>query len=105
MILIMTEKNRLKAPTKVSILFHKTRQKNQRKLIYLIGIEEKSILKIQNHLKKLEERGKFCRSNSYVALQIHPCCPTHFAMASIGISDKINEIIKMFGTTEIRTPT
>ena len=36
-----------------------------------------------------------------------PCCPTHCAMGTIGMVSltKISQIIKIFGTTETRTPT
>ena len=79
------EKN--KVPTKVSFLIHKAPNKNQRKFFVLVGVEDGTILEIQDANK---ETGKNRR-----LLQLDPIprtfelgCPTHCARRTIGTSDK-----------------
>ena len=67
----------------------------------LVAVEKKQSRKIQNRNDEIKYISEFeILTHTYAS---EPCCPT--PMGTIGISDKVDEIIKIYGSRGILTRT
>ena len=91
-----------KVPIKVRFLIHIAPAKNRRKIFILMGVEKKQSKKIQNCINEAKNVGKCWDSNPYLARQNPVVLPT-LPREPLEFLTNVNEIIKLYGPTEIRT--
>ena len=90
-----------KLPAKVSFLIHKAPPENRQEGIIVIGVEKKQYKKIQNPINEVKIIGSRLEFEPASSAS-KPCCPTHSAMGTIRISDKCQQMMRIYAPTEIR---
>ena len=76
-----------KVPTNVGFLIYKAPIENERKIIVLIRVGKKQSRKFQNRNIRVKKYRKMLGFEP-VPRASDPCCPTHCAVGTLGISVK-----------------
>ena len=97
-VLKIIERNNV--PTGVSIFFHEAPTKNRQKILNMI-VEKKQCSKFKIAIIELKNMGKCCDSNPYLTL-LNPVVLTTVLQENLENLTKVSEIIKLYGTPDIR---